>query len=191
MLLEQKKYVPTSMIAWIDMFGINEFDLKKVCLKKIVQIKDLKLAETNFKILHNTLPCGDNLLKWKKKNTSNCSICHVRESIAHLICDCVYAQQIWTVFTNVFEIDINLEDIVFGQNMTCEMNLMISLTVYLLYKEWLESSFEDKVRCANVNWRKYHSELKWYLKIYSEIDSMKMHITNIRKFMESIRTEYR
>ena len=34
------------------------------CKRKIKVLKDKKLAEINFKILNNILPCNRNLLKW-------------------------------------------------------------------------------------------------------------------------------
>ena len=125
-------------------------------------------------------------MKWKKKNTSDCSICHAHENIAHLIYNCPYAQQIWTTFTNAFGIYVTLGDVIFGQYISCEMNVMISIIVYLLYKEWLELSYDGN-RHANVSWKRYHGELKWYLKIYSEMESLKMHVPNIKKIMDAIR----
>ena len=62
-----------------------------VYLRKISNIKDKKIAEFNYKIIHNILPCGVNLLKWKKKDHDKCDICGQKETIEHLIFECTYA----------------------------------------------------------------------------------------------------
>ena len=81
--------------SWIIKFGGNEINFKTVYTNKVAKIKDIKLAETNLKILHNILPCGENLVKWKKVESPECSICHHIESVTHLIYECEYSRQIY------------------------------------------------------------------------------------------------
>ena len=54
-------------------------------------MKDKKLAETNFKILNNILPCNRNLFKWGKCDTNLCHFCQEEESVGHLLLECTYA----------------------------------------------------------------------------------------------------
>ena len=67
-LLENIATPPTSEMYWINITGlrITEQHLHKSYIRKIKVIKDKKLAETNFKILNNILPCNRNLHKWQK-----------------------------------------------------------------------------------------------------------------------------
>ena len=47
------------------MDGFNhDIDFEYVYKCKIVNIRDKKLDETNFKIMHGILPCNVNLVKW-------------------------------------------------------------------------------------------------------------------------------
>ena len=48
----------------------GDINFKEVYANKIIKIKDKKIAETNFKILHGILPCGENLKRWKIKLNS-------------------------------------------------------------------------------------------------------------------------
>ena len=65
---------PTSQIYWSNYTSLNlTQDLfNESCKQKIKALKDKKLAETNFKILNNILPCNRNLLKWGKSETNLC-----------------------------------------------------------------------------------------------------------------------
>ena len=68
--IKRKVLLPKTNVMWTNLFMIENIDFEKVYCNKVVNIKDNKLAETNYKILHNILPCGENLLKWKRKDTS-------------------------------------------------------------------------------------------------------------------------
>ena len=56
---------PTSQIYWSNYTGLNliQDPFNESCKQKIKAVTDKKLAETNFKILNNILPCNRNLLK--------------------------------------------------------------------------------------------------------------------------------
>ena len=71
---------------WSHRFNDIEINYEYVIRSKVVTIKDNKLAETNFKILNGILPCGVNLIRWKKATNSECSICEQQESISHMLC---------------------------------------------------------------------------------------------------------
>lgn len=96
---------------WVNIFGDEKLDFKHVYCKKVVEIKDVKLAETNYKVLQNILPCGENLFKWKKRDSALCPICNVKENVMHLIYECNYANKIWTFVKNVLNEDLKLKDI--------------------------------------------------------------------------------
>ena len=83
---------------------------------KVKQLKDKKLAETNFKILNDILPCNRNLFKWEKSDTNLCLFCQEEESVSHLLYDCICAQKIWKLVKDVFHLRhaISHDDVIFG-----------------------------------------------------------------------------
>ena len=164
--------LPRTNTVWKTMFSDEDINFKKVYYKKIVTIKDTKLAETNFKILHSTLPCGENLLKWKIRDNSLCNICNVHEDVVHLIYGCAYANEIWNFVQRHLNIDIKVTDVILGTNLSNLENNVISIIVYLIYKEWLIFSTDGKVRSNDVCWRFYRNELKWYANVYSKVSNM-------------------
>ena len=68
---------PTLEMYWINVTNlrISKDRLLKSYMAKMKLIKDKKLAETNFKILNNILPCNKNLQKWGKKDSKLWYIC--------------------------------------------------------------------------------------------------------------------
>ena len=83
-------------------------------VKKIVKISDRKLAEFNFKMIHDILPCNVNLVRWRKANDKQCRLCKVDETIVHLLYKCKYAHQIWCDFTKRTGTMIDSSDIILG-----------------------------------------------------------------------------
>ena len=66
---------------------------------KVVQEKEIKLKEFNFKLLHNILPCNKNLAKWKIKPNDRCDVCGQSQTIEHLLYSCIYVKPLWRVET--------------------------------------------------------------------------------------------
>ena len=64
--------------------------------------------------------------------------------------------------------NFTLSDIVLGQNISQNINMIISIVVYLIYKEWLLLSMEERGRTANVCWMFYKRELQWYSNVYKQ-----------------------
>ena len=91
-IVEQVLVRPSSEQYWDSVSGqrITEHFLYKSYFCKVKQIKDKKLAETNFKILNNILPCNANLHKWGKSDTKLCCFRQEDETVSHLLFECVY-----------------------------------------------------------------------------------------------------
>ena len=90
-----KKEIPKSQDRWVAILKIPISNFNQIYTIKVKNIKDYKLAETNFKILHYILPCAANLVNWKKSLSNKCSVCNEVETIEHLLFHCNYAQHIW------------------------------------------------------------------------------------------------
>ena len=61
----------------------------KIYTQKIKNIKIIKLKEFNFKLLHNIVPCGKILSKWKPNISEHCEICKDIETTKHMLYDCI------------------------------------------------------------------------------------------------------
>jgi hypothetical protein len=54
-------------------------------------IKDVKLKNIQYKILHNIYPTRKHLKKWKLADSENCTMCNEPETLKHAIFDCPVA----------------------------------------------------------------------------------------------------
>ena len=147
-LIGQKAQIPISEFYW-QMKTDNQFTQKQFkasCKCKISCIHDKKLSETNFKILQNILPCNANLFRWKKINTNNCALCANVESVSHLIYECSYAKEIWRDVEIALDIVTSLNMVIFGINKDQTLNTILSIIVYIIYKDWLICSLENNSR---------------------------------------------
>ena len=131
---------------WKNMFGHNDMDFMQVYKKKIVKMCDRKLAEFNFKVIHNILPCNVNLVRWKKKDIKQCSICGVDEDIVHLLFDCQFAKNIWHDLKYRTDIQVVAEDVIIGNNLSESHNILVTIIAYQIYKHWLLESFNGVKR---------------------------------------------
>ena len=128
--------------VWKNTLQTENTDFDNVYKNKIKSVKENKLAETNFKILHGILPCGVNLKRWRISNSDKCTICNDVENISHPIYQCIYAKCIWEKISQLMGITICLEDIIFGERLSDEVNFVVSLITFIIYKDWLILSLE-------------------------------------------------
>ena len=64
-LVQDKVTEPVSQTKWSGTLDIEGIDFKTIYIKKLVFIKDKKIAEFNFMVLQYILPCNVNLFNWK------------------------------------------------------------------------------------------------------------------------------
>ncbi len=81
--LLEKKHPGLNM----DQIKLNPFEM----LRK--NIKDVKVRNLQYKMLHNIYPTMSHLYKWKIKQTELCSACHVKETLRHVTVDCPIARE--------------------------------------------------------------------------------------------------
>ena len=120
-------------------------NFNKVYTQKIKLVDDFKLAEFNYKVLHQILACNDNLKKWKISDTNLCDVCKEQQEIPHLLFTCRLAQNIWTVVQTALKEKFTLSDIILGRDDT-QINTTISIISYLIYKQWLMFKNNNKIR---------------------------------------------
>ena len=166
----------------------ENIDFNNVYKNKIIKIKDKKIAETNFKILHGILPCGENLKRWKIKVNSYCYICNENETILHLIFNCRYSNHIWQKIQYILNRDLTSYYIICGLNNKGDepVNFLISLISHCIYKDWLVHSQNNKMRVLANNVHILRTNLLYYKTIYSETKSFKSLVPIINGVLENL-----
>ena len=76
---------------------------------KVVQEKEIKLKEFNFKLLHNILPCNKNPAKWRIKPNDRSDVCGQSQTVKHLLYSCIYVKSLWRVTEKNLGVDISFE----------------------------------------------------------------------------------
>ena len=114
----------------------DEFDFTSCYKRKILYIPNKQLAYFNFKILHNILPCGKMLCKWKKLVTEKCASCGSEHTVEHMLFSCPSIRFIWTL-TEIYYLDIKWHDIVLGRENSQIFNFVSSIIAFCLFKNGL------------------------------------------------------
>ena len=142
-------------------------DLTNIFRTKLVEEKEMKLREFNFKLLHGSLPCNSNLKRWKLRTTDNCDVCQEPQSIEHLLWKCDYVKPLWSIVEKVCDFEITYGKIL-GTDDCCKQDRVLTLMSFLVYKECLLLSLEGKKRSNNTMIQFYKSELELRLRIYGQ-----------------------
>ena len=164
-LVDQKRLRPHTEQKWNTIFG-KEVDFDIAYRNKIQDIRDYKIAETNFKILHRILPCGINLVKWKKKDTAACDVCGREETIQHLLFECAYTNDIWKLVGKALSTELNSNNVILVIGLSEKDNFITSLIAYLIFKEWVHTSLDNRKREKQLSYKKYLNELTCYRNVY-------------------------
>ena len=150
---------------------------RKIYSQKIVSIKIPKLSEFNYKILHNIVPCGKVLSKWKQHISEKCQYCGEIETTKHMLYECKRIYDIWEMVSSILKIDISWKHIVCGfpNYSTCDnilgINYIIGILVYGIFRQNSYCKFNDiNYRNANIT-VKLRSNFKWYVTILENVDS--------------------
>ena len=72
-----------------------------VFMKQIVQEKEIKLKEFNYKLHHGILPCNKNFMKGKISMSDEYDVCQQQQSIKHLLFKCIYVKPLWEVVEKI------------------------------------------------------------------------------------------
>ena len=81
-------------------------DLTFVLRTELVEEKEMKLKESNFKLLHGILPCNSNVKRRKLRATDTYDVCQETQSIKHLLWECDYVKPLWSIVEKVCDFEI-------------------------------------------------------------------------------------
>ena len=127
--------------------------------------KEVKLKDFNFKLLHGILPCNKNLKKWKLRRDDKCDVCSMSQYIEHLLLECRYVKPLWRLIERHLDLNIGYKQI-FGLDKLFKEDAVVTLMCFLIYKECLLLSLENKKRNTSINLSYYKSELLLRTEIY-------------------------
>ena len=153
-------------INYIEKYCENEQDLHVLAFTKKVRLeKEIKLKEFNFKLLHGILPCNRNLEKWKLKRNDKCDVCSSSQTIEHLLYGCTYVKPLWRLIEKYLDVTIGYKQIL-GLDKLFKEDAVVTVICFLIYKEWLVLSLENKKRNTHISMAYYKGELLLRTEIY-------------------------
>ena len=179
----EKDHIPTSETYWKFFFSNinNNLNFEDAYKQKILIIPDNKLKEFNFKLLHNILPCGTNLKRWKLKEISSCSICKENQDIIHLLYTCRQIRHIWQSLNDVLNVNIRPIHIICGHHSIPDF--IITLISYIIYKEYIIGEMNNTDR---VHTNMYHFISRELIYRYATFKHLHWFKGNIQKTFEIV-----
>jgi hypothetical protein len=169
-IVSLKAETPIIERYWMTILQAESLNVRNMYKNKILYIKDKKLSEFNFKVIHRILPCKVNLVRWKKSDTNKCNICDLDETVEHLLYYCEYANTIWQDFTRLTGMSVTLTDVIVGDRLCNTFNFVITLVAYLIYKKWLLESINNIPRNqANPSLQLLLPDIKYRTRIYENL----------------------
>ena len=157
----------TSLPSYLASYCDDEEDIVHIFTTKLIQQKEIKIKEFNFKFLHGILPCNVNLKKWKIKDNNACDVCGIPQTIEHLLFDCIYVKPLWCLVEDVCIDTITFKKLI-GVDKCFYHNNFVSIICFLIYKEWVLLSLQRKHRNRSIALPLYKHELQIRLKIYEK-----------------------
>ena len=139
--------------------------------QKVVHIKSPRLKEFNVKILHNFLPCGKVLSKWKGMS-DKCAYCDHIETVKHMLYECQRLRDMWDFISDILKCNITWKQIVVGFP-SCEdsdkircFNVIITIIAYAIFKENSHCKYENKNYAVSNITRVVKHNLREYMLLY-------------------------
>ena len=151
--------------------SINQYldmPVNSILKRKLIDIKEIKLREFNFKIIHNILPCNEMLHKWTIKQDSKCDLCDKVQTIRHLLFECVFVKEVWVLVERMLDCKITYDDILCGFENNLIANYVSNIAAFTIYKDWLLYSLKGEKRSNRVSKLFFEHEPNLRLKIYEQ-----------------------
>ncbi len=121
-------------------YDVN-FDWSNIYIHQICKKTDKKLAEFNYKLICNILCTRSHISKWNPNINSNCAHCGQRQTVKHLLYECIRVQSVWKLIGTILNMNIRYKHIIIGSRVASEYiearNLTVSYIAYSIYKFWI------------------------------------------------------
>ena len=170
-LVKSKTSEITNMSALIELHKDPDLSCKSIFKRKLIDIKENKLREFNYKLINNILPCNANLKKWKISESDACDVCDNVQTVQHLLFECTYVKPLWEVAEMILNTNISFSDVLCGDH--CENylfgNYICTIFAFVIYKDYLLHSLENKKRPTSCTLKYFENEICFRLEIYDRI----------------------
>ena len=123
---------------------------QNIYCQKILNMSLPKLAEFNYKMLQNIVPCGYVLNKWQNRIDARCEYCHQIETTKHMIFECTRITDIWLMISTILGFNIKWKHVICGfpgSEFTTKikmLNQVITICSYAIFKENSKCKFENR-----------------------------------------------
>ena len=150
-----------------------DFRWKNVLQYKLKDIKQNKIRQFNFKLLHNILPFKINLCRWKLATDTACMFCDAEETFNHIMLHCVHVSKFWKKLCDLlymmFKLKILVDEktLLIGHQIHDKkfmlMNLVIVYAQYAIYKAYILYKMQGKPFHVLSIWLEFKNELLSYV----------------------------
>ena len=128
---------PISENKWLQQFGLNTYDFTSTYITKIKKIRDKKIAEFNYKLIHRIIPCKYKLQKWGLTNNNACSLCGQIETVEHMLFLCENVKDIWKIFLNKNKCPHEIKFLILGDKQVKLQWAISIITQFIIFKNWV------------------------------------------------------
>ena len=101
----------------------------------------------------------------KIKDCCNCDVCDFPQTIEHLLFNCSYVKPIWSLVEETINDFVTFKRIL-GVDIVFKFHNFVSVIAYIIYKEWLVHSLDNRKRGRIISTLYFKYELKIRLSIY-------------------------
>ena len=107
-------------------------------------------------MLHNILPCGKVLAKWKNNCTEKCLDCDEIETTEHMLFGCKELVDTWRLISDIIKVNIKWKNIVCGLPSSDDsanvrfINVLISIVAYSIFKFSNKRRWAQQINCNSV-----------------------------------------
>ena len=134
-----------------------------------------KLAELNYNIINNILPCGAITHRWDERVSNLCFNCNILQNSEHLLftCNgCNLVKNIWIKISEIIQVEIKWKHIVIGFGMvvpqndvTESYNFVVSSIAYIIFSIYT-NYMENVAQLRTIN---FNDCVKYRLKYWTNI----------------------
>ena len=86
-----------------------------------------------------------------------------------MLYQCACSREVWDYVFEKLNKVLSWREILLGENVSAELNFAVSLICFILYKDWLIPSLENKVRQQVNILDRFRCTIKYWIKIYREL----------------------
>ena len=156
---------------WIELYNVpnSKKYFSSVYESSVKNMSCKRLAEFNYKLLHNILSCGYVVNKWNMNVNKYCETCNEIQTAEHLLFDCKIIKPIWEKTGNILKCKITWKNLLLGYsfgNMETETRrLILTIILKCIHSIWSKNS-ENHYAFKTAF---FNSKIASSIKIYSEI----------------------